>query len=405
MTTEIRMPQLGVSMESGTIFKWFKKVGDQVKAGDIVATIETEKLTEDIISTTDGFMLKIVAPVGYDVPVQGVMAIVGEAGESIEDESSIADASVNDVRENVVETEMRRLSVTDKSCRRVIATPLARKVAAKLGINLEKIKPSGTSGRIKEKDVRAYTQKSVIEEVATEEMSTEQTVKYGIRGTRVEKMSNMRKAISTGMKASLEINAQTHSRMRMDMTEAVKLREQYKKMDIKISYNDIIIRCAAKALSEMPVINCSVDGTNIVYHDYVNVGMAVSLDNGLIVPVIKNADIIGLTGISEAAKTLVEKARDKVLSYEEYHDGTFTVSSLGMFEVESFAAIINPPESAILAVGMIEKQQIITDDDIAIIRPICYMTLTYDHRVIDGAEAAKFLQLIKRYLQHPLLML
>ena len=193
------------------------------------------------------------------------------------------------------------------------------------------------------------------------------------------------------------------------MGEVIKLRNQYKKLEIKVSFNDIIVRACAKALMDMPIVNASVDGDNIVYHDYVNVGTAVSVPNGLIVPVIKDADIIGLKGIAEKSAELIAKARDGKLTDADYHGGTFTVSSLGMFGIDDFVAIINPPESAILAVGKIAKQPVVVTnaegaDEIAI-RSLCHLCLSYDHRIIDGAEAAKFLQALKNYLENPVLLI
>ena len=229
------------------------------------------------------------------------------------------------------------------------------------------------------------------------------------RGTRTEKMSGMRKAISKNMLASKATNAQTNHRMTVDMTAAIALRSQYKALGIKVSYNDIIVRACAKALQDMPIVNASVDGNNIVYHDYVNVGTAVSVPGGLIVPVIRDADIIGLSGIAAKSTELIEKARDGKLTDSDYHGGTFTVSSLGMFDLDDFVAIINPPESAILAVGKIAKTPVVVtnedgEDEIAI-KSMCALCLSYDHRIIDGAEAAKFLQKLKNYLQNPVLLI
>jgi pyruvate dehydrogenase E2 component (dihydrolipoamide acetyltransferase) len=221
-------------------------------------------------------------------------------------------------------------------------------------------------------------------------------------------MNGMRKAICRNMLASKATNAQTSHRMTIDMTQAIALRSQYKQLGIKISYNDIIVRACAKALQDFPIVNASVDGNTILYHDYVNVGTAVSVPGGLIVPVIRDADIIGLSGIAAKSAELIEKARDNRLTEQDYHGGTFTVSSLGMFDIDDFVAIINPPESAILAVGKITKTPVVVTDDSGedqvAIKSICAICLSYDHRIIDGAEAAKFLQKVKTYLQNPVLL-
>ena len=222
-------------------------------------------------------------------------------------------------------------------------------------------------------------------------------------------MTGMRKAISRNMLASKEVNAQTSTRMAVDMTAAIALRSQYKTLGIKVSYNDIIVRACAKALQDYPIVNASVDGNNIVYHDYVNVGTAVSVPGGLIVPVIKDADIIGLTGIAVKSAELIEKARDGKLTDQDYHGGTFTVSSLGMFDVDEFVAIINPPEAGILAVGKITKTPVVVtndeNEDEIVIKSMCNLTLSYDHRIVDGAEAAQFLLKVKTYLQNPVLLI
>lgn len=225
----------------------------------------------------------------------------------------------------------------------------------------------------------------------------------------MEKMSGMRKAISRNMLASKETNAQTNHRIKVDMTAAIVLRKQYKDLGIKVSYNDIIVRACAKALADMPIVNASVEGDSILYHDYVNVGTAVSVPGGLIVPVIKDADIIGLSGIAARSAELIEKAREGKLTDADYHGGTFTVSSLGMFDLDDFVAIINPPESAILAVGKIAKTPVVVTneegEDVIAVKSMCALCLSYDHRIIDGAEAAKFLQKVKNYLQNPVLLI
>ena len=229
------------------------------------------------------------------------------------------------------------------------------------------------------------------------------------RGTRTERMSGMRKAIMRNMLNSKQVNAQTHHRISVDMTAAMEVRKQFAALGTKVSYNDIIVRACAQALRDFPIVNASVDGDNIVYHDYANVGVAVSVPCGLIVPVIKDADIIGLKGIAESSTQLINKARDGKLTSEDYHGGTFTVSSLGMFGLDEFVAIINPPESAILAVGRIAKTPVVVTDkdgnDEIVIKPMCALTLSYDHRIIDGAEAAQFLQRVQTYLQTPALLI
>jgi len=219
----------------------------------------------------------------------------------------------------------------------------------------------------------------------------------------------MRKAIARNMMASKTTNAQTSHRITVDMTAAVALRKQLKEAGIKVSYNDIILRVCAKALTEFPIMNASTGDNEIIYHNYVNIGVAVSVDGGLIVPVVKDADLLNVQGIAARSAALIEKAREGKLAPDDYKGGTFTVSSLGMFDLDDFVAIINPPESAILAVGKIAKTPVVItnaegEDEIAI-RSILNLTLSYDHRIIDGAEAAQFLQRVKQLLQTPALLI
>lgn len=393
MATEIRMPQFGVSMETGTIAQWFKAVGDPVKAGEPLASIETEKLTNDVICETDGVVLALLAQVGDELPIQGLMAIVGGEGESWTAPTAAVPAAAAPPESPAA------VSVTESPARggRVKASPLARKVAAKLGVDLAAVTPAGTSGRIREKDVRAYADAMAAAAASAAPAAG--------RGTRTEKMSGMRRAIAKNMGASLQTNAQTCNRIKVDMTAAVALCEKHKALGQKISYNDIMVRCAARALMEQPVINASLNGNDVIYHDYVNMGLAVSVPGGLIVPVIRDADLLTLAEIHDRSGALIEQARTGTLSDRDYHGGTFTISSLGMFDIDSFTAIINPPESAILAVGKVAKVPVVTEEDEIVVRPMCTLSLSYDHRLIDGAEAARFLQLLKRYLQDPLLLL
>ncbi len=398
MAEEIRMPQLGVSMETGIITKWHKNVGDPVKRGDVLVSIETEKLTNDVEAETDGVLLAIIAKEGDELPIRGLMGIVGQPGEKWDagEAPAAQPAAQPAVATEAPKEDQNAGQPAPAQSGRIKATPLAKKTAEKLGVELSGVQGGGTTGRIKQADVLACaaTGKPAVEK---REMPS--------RGVRREKMSGMRKSIMKNMLNSQQINAQTVMRVDVDMTELMAMRKQFAKLERKISYNDIIVRCVARALRDLPVINCSIDGTEIVYHDYVNIGMAVALPNGLIVPVVKDADLKNVDDIHEELTALIDKAHNGMLSEDDYHGGTFTVSSLGIFDVDSFTAIINPPESAILGVCRIHKTPVVTDDDQIVIRPMCGLCLGYDHRVIDGAEAAKFLRLVKRYLEQPVTLL
>ena len=429
MASVIIMPKQGLLMEEGTITKWLAKEGEQTTEGAPLFEMETDKLTITMDSTATGTVLKILHPEGDTVPITQPIAIVGQPGEDISGllggeapaaapaaaapEAPTAEAAP--APQPVVEHAPgeRVFSgpdglVVERDVQNYIAnqptvTPLAANQARIQGIDLSGLTGTGPNGKITTEDLHIAS--AAVEPAPAAEPIPGQLT----RGTRTEAMSGMRKAISRNMLTSKSTNAQTNHRMVVDMTAAVALRRQYKALGIKISYNDIIVRACAKALQDFPIVNASVDGSDIVYHDYVNIGTAVSVPGGLIVPVIRDADIIGLTGIAAKSAELIEKAREGRLTEADYHGGTFTVSSLGMFDLDDFVAIINPPESAILAVGKIAKTPVVvTDDegeDQVVIKSMCALCLSYDHRIIDGAEAAKFLQKLKSYLQNPILLI
>ena len=455
------MPKQGLMMEEGTITKWLVKEGEQVIAGKPLFEMETDKLTITMDAEVSGTLLKILHPAGETVPITQPIAIVGEAGTDVSGftgstgptaataspapaTTSAAPAAVplRDPNGKIWASPRARLHAeengVDLACvpatgpddyiidrdvmgyiaNRPPVTPLAANVAKAQGINLSGVTGTGANGKITTADLpgaapaaAAAPTAVTAPAVTAPEIAAETTAPAGqmTRGTHTEKMTGMRRAVMKNMLASKQVNAQTNHRMVVDMTAVVALRNQYKALGIKVSYNDIIVRACAKALTDMPIINASVDGNSILYHDYVNVGTAVSVPGGLIVPVIKDADIIGLTGIAAKSAELIEKARDGKLTDADYHGGTFTVSSLGMFDLDDFVAIINPPESAILAVGKISKTPVVVTgeegEDQVVIKSMCALCLSYDHRIIDGAEAAKFLQKVKNYLQNPVLLI
>ena len=453
MASVIIMPKQGLLMEEGTITKWLVKEGEQTTEGTPLFEMETDKLTITMDSTATGTVLKILHPEGDTVPITQPIAIVGQPGEDISGLLGDAPAAAPQAAEEAPAPAAAAPAAAPAPTmerapgERVFSSPRARLRAEENGVDIAAVPGSGPDGLVVERDVQNYiaNQPAVTPLAANQarvqgidlsgvtgtgpngKITTEDLPSSGAaaeaapapaaeavpsqltRGTRTEAMSGMRKAISRNMLASKSTNAQTNHRMVVDMTAAVALRNQYKALGIKVSYNDIIVRACAKALQDFPIVNASVDGSNIVYHDYVNIGTAVSVPNGLIVPVIRDADIIGLTGIAEKSAELIEKAREGRLTDQDYHGGTFTVSSLGMFDLDDFVAIINPPESAILAVGKIAKTPVVVTgedgEDQVVIKSMCALCLSYDHRIIDGAEAAKFLQKLKGYLQNPILLI
>ena len=452
MATIVIMPKQGLMMEEGTITSWLKKEGEAVTAGEPLFEMETDKLTITMDAEASGTLLKILHPEGDVVPITQPIAVLGEPGEDVSalvgGDAAPAQAAVPAEAAPAPAAEAPAAPAVERAPgERVFSSPRARLRAEENGVNIAAVPGSGPDGLVIERDVNAYmANKPAVTPLAANIAKAQGVDLSGVtgsgsngkikvfdlpggspaaapaaqespaavqqsRGTRTEKMSGMRKAISRNMLASKETNAQTNHRIKVDMTAAIALRKQYKDLGIKISYNDIIVRACAKALADMPIVNASVEGDSILYHDYVNVGTAVSVPGGLIVPVIKDADIIGLSGIAARSAELIEKARDGKLTDADYHGGTFTVSSLGMFDLDDFVAIINPPESAILAVGKIAKTPVVVTneegegEDAIVIKSMCALCLSYDHRSIDGAEAAKFLQKVKNYLQNPVLLI
>lgn len=452
MASVIIMPKQGLLMEEGTITKWLAKEGEQTTEGAPLFEMETDKLTITMDSTATGTVLKILHPEGDTVPITQPIAIVGEPGEDISgllgDAPAATPRAAEKPRASAAEAAPAAApvpAVEHAPGERVFSSPRARLRAEENGVDIAAVPGSGPDGLVVERDVQNYianqpavtplaanqariqgidlsgltgtgpngkitTEDLHIASAAVEPAPAAEPIPGQLtRGTRTEAMSGMRKVISRNMLTSKSTNAQTNHRMVVDMTASVALRRQYKALGIKISYNDIIVRACAKALQDFPIVNASVDGSDIVYHDYVNIGTAVSVPGGLIVPVIRDADIIGLTGIAAKSAELIEKAREGRLTEADYHGGTFTVSSLGMFDLDDFVAIINPPESAILAVGKIAKTPVVVTDDESedqvVIKSMCALCLSYDHRIIDGAEAAKFLQKLKSYLQNPILLI
>ena len=446
------MPKQGLMMTEGTITSWLVKEGDTVTAGKPLFEMETDKLTITMDAEVSGTMLKIFQPEGSVVPITEPIAIVGEAGTDVSAFGNGVPAAAVPVAAVPVAAVAPAAAVEGPAVapvrtpgERIFASPRARLRAEENGVDLAYVPASGPEDYIIERDVKAYLANKpavtplaanvakvqgidlagvngsgVGGKITTADLSSgvaapaaapvaEAVVAAPVRGTRTERMSGMRKAISRNMLNSKQVNAQTHHRISVDMSAAMEVRKQFAAMGTKVSYNDIIVRACAQALRDFPIVNASVDGDNIVYHDYANVGVAVSVPGGLIVPVIKDADIIGLKGIADSSAQLIAKARDGKLTSEDYHGGTFTVSSLGMFGLDEFVAIINPPESAILAVGRIAKTPVVVTDkdgnDEIVVKSMCALTLSYDHRIIDGAEAAQFLQRVQTYLQAPALLI
>ena len=412
MATEIRMPQFGVSMETGTIAKWFKAEGDPVKAGEAVASIETEKLTNEVVSETDGVILAIAAQEGEDVPIQGLMAVVGAPGEVWNGSAPAAAAEpAAPAPAPAAEPCAAPAAVpTAAAGGRIKASPLARKTAAQLGVDLAKVRAAGTSGRIKSRDVYAYAQQMKAAESAAATPAAAPAPKAGslelMEGDTVVKLAGMRKVVSQRMWASHNEIPPVTQNIKVDVTELMKFRKMLlAETGKKYSVNDLVLKATAKCLRQHPEMLVSLDGDQIIQRAHVNLGMAVALDAGLIVPVIRDADKLSLDALSAAAKDLATRAKENKLGADEYKGSTFTVSNLGMFGIETFTPIINQPDAAILGVCAIHDELDMDGEGKLFKKQVMRLSVTLDHRLLDGSVVAKFEMDLRDLLEKPMSIL
>lgn len=419
MAYEILMPQLGLTMEEGTVSAWLKHEGDPVKAGEAVAEITTDKLTNEIQSEHDGILLKIVAQEGEDIPVKGILAYVGEAGEKIGEaaaEKAAVDAApiVTEIADKVQTSVSDPVSEVSGNIR-IRISPLARKTAAKLGISdFSSIKGSGTSGRIVRSDIIAAAEAakhSIKAETVLSEKPVEKPAAEAVKSSEIEmmdgdtviKMTGMRKVVAERMlRSHTEIPPVTQN-TKVDVTELVKFRKMLiNETEHKYSVNDLILKATAKVLKSHPEILVSYDNGRMIQRAHINIGMAVALDAGLIVPVIRDADHLGLDELADRAKDLAVRAKDNKLLPDEYKGSTFSVSNLGMFGIETFTPIINQPDAAILGVCAIQDELVMDDEGKISKHQVMRLSFTYDHKLIDGATAAKFIMDLRDLLQNPM---
>lgn len=398
MAFEVKMPQLGLTMEEGTVGKWLKKEGDEVKIGDKLVEIETDKLTNEIESEFEGVLLKIIAPQGTNVPVQGIIAYIGKAGEQVGDVPATAPVAMPVAAPVAVSLAP---AMTIAPGRRVKISPLAKKTAAKLGVDYAAFIGSGAGGRIVQKDILAASTMAA----APVPVLSSALIEL-MEGDEVVKATGMRKIVAQRVsKSHSEIPAVTTT-SKIDVTELLEFRQKInEKMERKYSINDFILKAVAKALKVHRCILVSWDGDNIIKRANINLGMAVALDAGLIIPVIKEADKLGIDDISMIAKDLAERARSGQLRPDEYKGSTFTISNMGMYGIESFTPIINQPNAAILGICSVQDELDIDTDGKPFKKKIMRISLTWDHRLMDGSEAANFQSAVKQLLENPMSIL
>jgi len=387
MISEVIMPKMGQTMEEGTIAKWLKKEGDTVEKGEVLLEITTDKATLEIESYAQGILKKILAEEGEVVPVTQVIAYIGEESDELP-HASQAKPSPEETPQvpapQVVEATEISSSPRPEPTDRLLASPRAKKLAKEKSIDLKNVSGSGPRGRIVEKDILNYT-------------STGKKAEKEVRDSVPLPLSSMRKIIAERMTLSKTTTPHFYLKVRVDMTACVDLREKQEK---RFSYNDLIVKAVALSIKEYPQVGWLYTEEGFQQREEINVGLAVALDDGLIVPVLKDADKKNLEGIAAESSSLIEKAKQKKLTPGELKGGVFTITNLGMFDVDEFSAIVNPGESAILAIGKISEEPVSRKGKLTSAKLVT-LTLSCDHRIIDGVLGAQFLQKLKELLENP----
>ena len=417
MAEAIRMPLLSDTMKEGVIAEWHKKVGDTIKSDDIIAEVETDKATMEVMPYVDGTLLYIGVEKGKGVPVNGIMAIIGKPGEDFqailnaEGGGSAAPAtaaapSAPETTATVVADNTASPTVQDSGDDRVKASPLAKRLAEEKGVDISSIKGSGDNGRVIKRDVDSYAPSAATTpaKTTTSPVSAVAAVS-GTEGYTDTPLTQMRRIIAQRLAESKFSAPHFYLRMTITMDNAMEARKAINLVSPeKVSFNDLVIKACAMALRKHPAVNSSWMGDFIRQNHHIHIGTAVAVDEGLIVPVVRFADQKSLSQISAEAGSLIEKARTKKIQPQEFTGNTFTISNLGMMDIDEFTAIINPPDSCILAVGKITPTPVVENGQM-VIRHLMKLTLSCDHRVVDGAVGSRFLQTLKTYLENPVTML
>ncbi|MEZ5015636.1 MAG: pyruvate dehydrogenase complex dihydrolipoamide acetyltransferase [Flavipsychrobacter sp.] len=408
----IRMPLLSDTMKEGKIIAWHKKVGDVVKSDDVLAEVETDKATMEVMPYVDGTILYIGVEEGNAAKVNEIIAIVGKPGTDIEtylagdNSASTVDASEEAPKQASAAASTTSTTVTTSNTDdRIKASPLAKKLASEKGIDISKVTGTGDNGRVIKRDIENYTPSAVAPSATSSNAPAMATAVTGQEGYTDIPVSQMRGAIARRLGESKFNAPHFYLRITINMDNAMASRKSINEVSThKVSFNDLVIKASAMALRQHPFVNSSWLGDTIRQNHHIHIGTAVAIDDGLIVPVVKFADQKSLSEIAKEAKELATKARDKKLQPPEFTGNTFTISNLGMMGIDEFTAIINPPDSCILAVGNIVPTPVVENGEI-VVRNLMKLTLSCDHRVVDGAVGSKFLQTLKAFLENPVTML
>ncbi|MDB3883859.1 2-oxo acid dehydrogenase subunit E2 [Flavobacteriaceae bacterium] len=421
MAEVINMPRLSDTMEEGTLAKWFKKVGDTVKEGEILAEIETDKATMEFESFYDGVLLHIGIDEGSTAPVDSIIAIIGSKGEDIseivnndipvakeeptpvakEEPTPVAKEEPTPVAKEeptpVVKEQVKPVSIISMSNDRILISPLAKKLADEKGIDISAIKGSGDNGRIIKRDIDSFKPSNYSQFSQPRPHLKESSYET--------QNSAMRKAIAKRLTDSKFSAPHYYLNIELEMDNIISFRKQFiQTQNIKISFNDIIAKAVSLSLAKHPKVNSRWYDDKIIFNEHVHLGVAVAVDDGLIVPVVKFSNSKDLPQINTEIKDFAERAKNKKLSPSEIEGSTFTISNLGMFGIESFTSIINQPNSAILSIGAIAQKPIVKNNEV-VVGNTMKLTLACDHRTVDGATGSLFLKTLKEYIENPVSIL
>ncbi|WP_313383776.1 pyruvate dehydrogenase complex dihydrolipoamide acetyltransferase [Chishuiella sp.] len=404
----ISMPRLSDTMEEGTVVVWHKNVGDKVAEGDILAEIETDKAVQEFESEFDGVLLYQGVKANEPAPVDSILAIIGEEGTDVSGivsnggKVSAPKAEVKEEKAASAEKATETKAEETSSNERIFASPLAKTIAKDKGINLAEVKGSGDNGRIIKKDIENYQPAAKSAETKT---ATKPAQVFASGEDVVIPNSQMRKVIAKRLAESKFTAPHYYLNVELDMDNAIEARKQLNAVpNTKVSFNDIVVKAVAMALRKHPAVNSTWTDTEIIQHGDINIGVAVAVEDGLLVPVVKNTDQKSFTQISAEVRDYAGRARDRKLKADEMEKSTFSVSNLGMFGIESFTSIINQPNSCILSVGAIIEKPVVKNGQI-VVGNTMKLSLACDHRTVDGATGAQFLQTLKTYIENPVTML
>ncbi len=405
MAVAVQLPALSPTMKDGRITKWLKNEGDKITSGTEIAELETDKSNLAIEAYDDGVLLKILVKAGDSAPVGSTIAWIGKAGEAIPETPPVAAAAAAAPSAPAAAAPVKAAPVAaapvapPAPAGRLRASPLAKKVAETQGVDLSGVQGSGPNGRIVRRDVEAALEKKPAGGAPVFARAS------GVRlpPTTIP-VTQMRKVIAQRLTEVKPGVPHFYLNVDIEMDQALKLREEAKAQELKISVNDVLVKAVAVAVRRFPRINQVFAGDVIQQLQNVDVGIAVAIEDGLITPIVKDADQKGLVEIAAEVRDLAERAKKKALKPDEYTGGSITISNLGMFGIDSFIAVINPPQASILAVGKVEPKVVVRDGQM-VIRQMMSMTFSGDHRVVDGAVGAQFLQIVRDLLEHPMRLL